>query len=367
MAFLKNAYRKISSMRTGLLLMALFALAASIGSTVMPDMFFRTILFKSLLALITLSMLSCTLNRLIRFKPRLLMFSKHPHKSGSVKQIGILLLHIGIILIITGATVYLVSGQSVTLKLAEGETADISKLIPVGRPFSMRLNQFQIEYNDDGSPSQYYSQVQITEEDGTKQNNSISVNHPLKYAGIKAYQESYGNRVRIRVTDPAQKDTENSLNEGESLPIPGTELAVKIYRYIPNFDPAYGMNSKTLRPDKPRVVFSVYEKDKLLGVGTAQIRENIELNNGIKIFINGIDPYTVLKLKSDPGLPVTTAGGGLLMLGVLMAFLSFRQSPKATRDQVNSEQKDSGQEFKEIQEDQVVEDGILPGLAADKY
>lgn len=232
-------------MKTGLVLLALIALASALGSAIMPEVFFRTLLFKSMLFLITLNMLLCTLNRLIRFKWS--SFKNTPNPLSNIRQMGILLLHIGIILVIVGAGVYLVLGQSVMLKLAEGETADTSKLFYVSKPFSIHLEKFKIEFNEDGSPSQYYSQVQISEGNETaegnkmKANAAISVNHPLNYAGIKAYQQSYGNKVRIKVTDPTQKYTESSLSEGESIFIPGTEMTVKMYRYIPNFDPAYGM------------------------------------------------------------------------------------------------------------------------------
>jgi cytochrome c biogenesis protein len=102
-----------------------------------------------------------------------------------------------------------------------------------------------------------------------------------------------------------------------------------VYKYIPNFDPNYGMDSKTLRPDNPQVIFSVYENGALLGVGAASFGEQVELDKGINFSFQGVKPFTVLKVKSDPGLPVAGAGGLMLMVGVCLAlFLTPPQKPK---------------------------------------
>lgn len=305
-------------MKTGMGLLALAALLSALGSVFMPEVFYATLLFKILFSLIILNMLLCTSIQVIHFDWKMV----NANRLVSVKKLGILILHLGIIFMIAGGGLHLIFGKSMTVKLIEGETADISKLITVSKPFAIYLKQFEIQYNEDGSPSQYYSHFQISEGGETRKNISISVNHPITYGNIKIYQQGYGYRVRIRVIAPNQADSESFLAEGETLPVLGTENEVYFYRYIPNYDPKNKLQTKTVRPDNPRVVFCVYQNNELLNVGTTKIGEHIKLDQDSDIVFTEIQSYTVFKIKNDPGLPVTALGSVAFMIGVLMAFLS---------------------------------------------
>lgn len=324
----KQVYRSISSMKTGLILLGLVGLASAIGSAVMPVTFFRTLPFKLLLLLLFLNMASCTVNRLSGYLKR---GSKCPGKKLlRVREFGILLLHAGVVLILTGGAIYTFLGQSTEVGLAEGEAIDISSIIRTENPFSLRLNKFEITYYADGSPSQFYSDVSII--DGSKELKSyrISVNHPLGYAEVKAYQQSFGYLVEVEGTGTKGGKVAKTLEEGESLSMPDTNRTVKVFKYIPNFDPKYGMNTKTLRPDNPKIIYSVYEKGNLLGVGAASPGDRIQIDKSSYVQFKGVRPYTVLKVKSDPGLPLSATGGLMLMAGAILVVLSVPDKKRKT-------------------------------------
>ena len=320
MTNIKKVYRSVSSMKTGLLLLVLIALVSTLGSVVQPDVFFNTIVFKILLMLLLLNMTLCTINRLIWFKR---VYFKGGHaRQGWPRQVGLLLLHAGIILILAGGTVYAYCGQSEQISITTGDTVDISEILKTKKPFSILLNNFKIEFNDNGSPSQYYSNVTILEDGQNKATESINVNHPLKYNGIKAYQQSFGYMVKAKHSSADGKEIETLLQEGNLIELPGTKRVVKLYRYFPNFDPSKGMNQTSMKPDNPRVIYSVYENDKLLGVGAARFDDKVEIDTDAYVVFTGVEPYTVLKVKSDPGLPIALAGGLTFMIGVSMTLLS---------------------------------------------
>jgi cytochrome c biogenesis protein len=184
------------------------------------------------------------------------------------------------------------------------------------------LEDFNIKFNKDGSPSQYYSNVTILEDNKVKRKATISVNHPFKYQGIKAYQQSFGYLAKVKSVNNAGHEANRLLGEGEMLKVSGTKRAVKMYRYFPDFDPAGGMEQTSMKPDNPRVVYSVYENNKLLGVGAAKFGEKIELDKNIYFTFTGVEPYTVLQVKSDPGLQLALAGGLMFMAGVSLALLA---------------------------------------------
>jgi len=93
---------------------------------------------------------------------------------------------------------------------------------------------------------------------------------------------------------------------------------LNVYRYIPNYDPAYGMNSKNLKPLNPRVIFSVYHGEQRVGVGIVGFGEKVQIDDNLYLIFTGVQPFSTFKVKADPGAPVVAAGGGLLLLGILL-------------------------------------------------
>ncbi|HHV34186.1 MAG TPA: cytochrome c biogenesis protein ResB [Syntrophomonadaceae bacterium] len=313
----KRIYRFLSSMKTGLTLLVLVGLASALGSAFLPDTFFDTLFFKLLLIFLLINMLLCTANRLIIFKSGFQIKIKR----GWAKHIGGLLLHIGIVLILAGLIMNTYSGESGQIRIQTGDHVGVSNTITVKKPFSLQLDEFKMEFHEDGSPSQYYSYVTVLENDEAVERAVISVNHPLKHNGVKFYQQSYGHLIKAKHMDAAGNEVEDLINEGKFLTLQGTERLVKVYRYLPNFDPDQGMTSKTMRPDNPRIVFSVYENDKVLGVGAAEFGERVKIDDGVYVVFTGVEPFTVLKAKSDPGLPLAAGGGVVFIIGISLALL----------------------------------------------
>lgn len=329
MAACKRVFGFISSMKTGLILLALIGLISALGSGFLPDSFFRTPLFKALLLLLFINMALCTVSQISRY----LKHWNGGRKKSQVRfrQVGLILLHAGVVVILIGGTISSYYEHSVDIKVVEGRTVDLSKVIKTKQPFLLKLNKFKITFNADGSPSQYYSYVSTVEPGQANQNYCISVNHPLKYEGLKVYQESFGYLVKVEGEYGKGSNLTQSVREGDFFTIPGTPRSVKVYKYIPNFDPAYGMDSKTLRPDNPRVIFSVYEKGQLLGVGAARFDKRIEIDHNVFVKFNGLQPLSVLKVKSDPSLPWIGTGGLMLMVGVCLALILNPNGKKKTR------------------------------------
>jgi cytochrome c biogenesis protein len=322
----KEIYRIISSMKTGLILLILIALVSAAGSVVFPSGFFNTIVFKLLLLLLLLNMALCTINRVLSFKSTM---AKIKNKKGLFRQMGILFLHAGIVFILVGGVVFSFYGESEEVSISTGETVDLSDVMNLDKSISFKLNSFKIEINEDGSPSQYYSDVTVLLGGKTQGKELISVNHPLKVENIKAYQESYGTLVKARNISGSTNGPEKLYYEGDSLKIPNSKRTVKVYKYFSDFDPTKGMNQTSLKEGNPRVVYSVYEDDKLLGVGAAKFGSKIEIDDGQYVEFSGIEPYTVLKVKSDPGLSLVLIGSLLFMIGVSLALfvMPVRKTP----------------------------------------
>jgi cytochrome c biogenesis protein len=310
-------------MSAGLILLALIGIASAIGSSLWPDVFFQTAAFRLLLLLLFINMALCTANRLNSFLKQRGIITKNRYIW--LRNTGHILLHLGIVLIIIGAVVYSYLGYTTQLSILEGHTVDIQNVIPTEKPFKLKLTDFSIAFHDDGSPSQYYSDLEISEPGKTVRQQTISVNHPLSYAGIKAYQNSYGYLLDTLIEDGATQEKTKLFRDGDFIQFTATKRTVKVFKYIPNFDPAMGLESKSLKPDNPRIIYSVYDGTKLLGVGTAIMGERIIIAEDVFIRFQQARPFTVLTMKSDPGLPLVAWGGLFLMLGVSIALFTPRK------------------------------------------
>lgn len=317
---MRKFYYYISSMKTGLGLLGLIILVSAAGSSLRPDTFFHSSLFKILLLFLFINMVLCTVNRVFLYT-KIYPKIREKNKVYLLYHLGILLLHAGIVIILIGGAINAYGGKSILVPITEGEKIEVSNLVQAKKTFAIRLDKFEIVYYPDGSPSQYNSYISILENDKEINRYQISVNHPLKYAGIKAYQQSFGHLIKAEIINTKGKSRTESLKEGDFILVPETDRRIKAYRYVPNFDPRYGINTKTLRPDNPRIIYSVYEKDKMLGVGVASFGEKVQVSKNYYVVFKEVQPFTVLKIKSDPGLPFAMMGALLLILGIIVVFL----------------------------------------------
>ncbi|WP_347490243.1 cytochrome c biogenesis protein ResB [Desulfoscipio sp. XC116] len=315
MGAMRRIYKFISSMQTGLSLLFMIGVASAAGASLLPGTFFKAPLFRLLLLLLLLNMIFCTVNRL-QSTYRILL--KRPSRVW-LRQTGTLLLHLGIILVLLGGAMYAVRGQDSRIQLFAGDRLDISQVLDIKHPFTVRLNKFRIDFNKDGSPSQYISEVSVLEHGRKIKDVPISVNNPLHHAGVKVYQGSFGYSIKAKYTDKSGARQTGRFMAGDLLEPANTNRVVKIYRYIPHFNPVYGIDSVTMRPDNPHIIFSVYEGDKLLGIGAAKFGEPACIDEDVYLVFSGVEPYTILQVKSDPGLPLAMVGGMVLMLGICLA------------------------------------------------
>jgi len=302
-------------MKLGLTLLAILGLFSALGSSLLPDLFFKLRLFQILIILIVINLGLCTGNRILKAKK--LLLGRSGHILGQVRQWGLLILHFGIILILLGGIINASAGHSGTVSIAEGQKAVVAEN-EVGQTISLLLQEFKIERYENDVPSQFNSKVVLLKDGASEIQEVISVNHPLEYRGLKIYQQSYGNRVEA-VVQGKEDSQEHTVYEGDMLEIPGSDWRVKVFKYVPDFDPAHGMESKSMEPNNPKIIYSVYRNNALAGIGAAAFGEEVKIDETSKVVFKGLQPYSVFKVKEDPGLPYAAAGGMLFMVGVTLA------------------------------------------------
>ncbi|MDR1070760.1 MAG: cytochrome c biogenesis protein ResB [Gracilibacteraceae bacterium] len=290
-------------MPVGLAILAMIAAMAAMGTFLWPGLFFRSPLFLLLFILLFAQMTFCGLSNLRRLR------------SPDPRSCALFLIHAGVLLILAGAGVNARFGLTATMPLQTGEEGDAAAALELsgGEPLWLRLDSFDITFYDNGSPSQYYARL-TARAAGESRQAEISVNHPLSLGGVKIYQQSFGYLFWLR-EDGGEPQARRL---GERIPLTGA--ALELYHYIPDFDEDAAADTGRMRPDNPRLVYLVREEGGgEVYMGLAAPGERIEAA-GKTLLFERVDMYTVLRLKTDPGLTPAACGAIMLMVGACLGF-----------------------------------------------
>lgn len=243
---------------------------------------------------------------------------------GRLAPWGTLAVHLSLLIIVCGALLGNFKGFSTTIPIPVGESVTISpQEYPVKKSFTVRINDFKTEYYSQGGVADWISDVSIVVQDKEIVRQDLKVNHPLDFEGVRFYQSSYGQAIKMAFYDTAgQLVQERAVPEGEVFNIGKEGLAVRPARYIPDFDQTRPMVSKSPEPKNPRILYIVYDKGKELDWGAARPGEIIMVKDQGGVVFQKAIPYTGLQVKRDPGLSVVIGGFILMTVGFFISLYS---------------------------------------------
>jgi len=237
---------------------------------------------------------------------------------------GVLIAHVGFVLIAVGTTMYWKWGFS-------GQTAIVAGLaqtIPeTGARFQLDRFNYQIEPIRTKSgivyqPIDYVSQLEITGHDGVKRHLTLRVNHPLDVDGTLYYQASYGSAVDFGVTKdgrPASGAPGAALLEGEGFPLGQTDRSVQYERFVGTIDRNGGV-SPDPRANNPGVILTVFDGDQNIGSVLVPLGRSLDVGNGYRVDVGSYTLYSGIQYRHDPGIPLVGLGAFVLLTGLCMSF-----------------------------------------------
>lgn len=97
------------------------------------------------------------------------------------------IVHLGLLIILAGGIASGLAGFKENLTFREGKVLDVPKA-----EFELRLDKFETEYYPNGSVRDWKSTMTVIEKDKPVLSKVIEVNHPLSHKGFVFYQSSYG-------------------------------------------------------------------------------------------------------------------------------------------------------------------------------
>ncbi|MGY6529235.1 MAG: cytochrome c biogenesis protein [Cyanobacterium sp.] len=245
-------------------------------------------------------------------------------QKGIIGRVGPIIVHVGMIVILLGAIWGAFTGFFAQEMIAEGQTFTIKNFIEAGaltnlkkpQDFSIKVNDFRIDYTPQGAVDQFYSDLSVIDKEGKElDHKTIFVNQPLRYKGVTFYQTSWGiSGVKVQ------------LNNSPIFQLPMAELNTegkgRIWgTWIPT-SPDMSSGVSLITKDLQGTMF-IYDMSGQL-VGATRPGMPVEVN-GINLKVLDLIGSTGLQIKADPGVPIVYLGFALLMIGVVMSYVSFSQ------------------------------------------
>lgn len=284
---------------------------------------------------------------------------------GLIGKFAPMVVHVGLLLTLIGGAVGIAIGSSSDVMLGDGGDANFGYVLDKGRrakgPFwdafsfnhglmensQVRVDDFRIEYREDGAIEQYYSKLAVvdktTKEEQFKQ--EIYVNQPLRYGGATIYQADWGiDRLQMYVNDvpivvPMKFLPDRAANDRgwgafipqELLKVKGQDasglkegdrggmvLVCENMRNVQVYSGTDGTLQGVLRSPLAKV------QEKMEGM-PIQFGQSINVEGGVKLGLDRIVGATGLILKLDPGVPLVYLGFFLLMPATLLSVQPFGQ------------------------------------------
>jgi cytochrome c biogenesis protein len=259
---------------------------------------------------------------------------------GGFSRLGVYGVHLGILLMLAGGIAGAVFGVKGSVEIAEGESSNHLQLQGGSHQildFSIRCDRFTVEYYEGGAPKLFRSDLTFLKDGQVLKQGALLVNHPLSEGGLRFYQASYGTlpggRVTLSWTKGGQKAGGRDVAVGDRFPLPGDPAQVEVLRVEGNLmqmGPAVKLSVVSAGRELQFWVFTNIERIKEANPGL--LSQVPMMNPGLyspylfSIETGGERFFTVLQAVRDPGTPIVAAGGGLLIVGLMVVFfLSHRR------------------------------------------
>tara|TARA_B100001250_G_scaffold36941_1_gene29505 strand:- start:88 stop:1368 length:1281 start_codon:yes stop_codon:yes gene_type:complete len=234
-------------------------------------------------------------------------------RQGVAGRLGPILIHIGMILLMVGATYGSLNSKTIEKFLAPGRSIDLLDQNK-DKGLTIELQKFQIERDPQGRAEQYRSIVNVIEPDGNNQAKEISVNYPLRYKGLTLYQADWSlAAVTIKIDNSPKLQIPI-----KSIP----ELGEQVWgALIPTNKDGTDPILLTVNSELGPVIIYDNDGSKLM---------SLSLNNEVKvkekvIKIINIIPSSGLLLKRDPGVPIVYTSFAIILIGGSLSLISTKK------------------------------------------
>jgi cytochrome c biogenesis protein len=249
-------------------------------------------------------------------------------------KLGTFPFHLGLILILVGGIVASVYGfRDNEFVIPEGSRRNVGH----GTGLSVELNRFRDNWSAIGVPIDYRSDITIYEGGEPVKSGSVQVNGPLSYGNATFYQSSFGTAAQMKIMDSSgnvvysdatdlglftKRDNPDAPAGVIQLPLEGVQLIL----IGPDSDPFNQPELDTMQLQSGQLWISLEalgENTDVSGSGT----EGIVLTQGepqrvgdYTITFERESRFTVLQVGYNPGIPIFIIAVFWLLGGLIVTF-----------------------------------------------
>jgi len=236
---------------------------------------------------------------------------------GILGKIGPIFVHFSLTFILLGAILGAIGKYNTQEFIPKGEIIHLQNILGASwfsyfPKFSIRLNDFWIEYKD-LKIDQFYSDLSILNNYGEEiSQKTISVNNPFNYNQMSFYQIDW-ELLGIRVKNQAGFIVQYPLSLISKTP--------RIWAtWIFSEDLS---DARIIFIDQLKQFVKVYDKEGNF-LGTLNFGENFFIKNK-NYFLLDLIPETGLQFKYDPSIPLTFTGFGTLIVSTFLSYKTYSQ------------------------------------------
>ena len=232
---------------------------------------------------------------------------------GLIGRLSPILVHFSLLLILLGSSIGAFENFKAQEILPKGEVFHIQNSLRVGMiteipQITTRINDFWVEY-ENNRIHQFYSNLSILDNFGNEiKEQTISVNNPLRYKNIDFYQSDW-NLIGIRI---------KNIKENKILEFPLFPLNNKNKSWVTWIKDEQDL--KTLIFDQLQNIVFVYDAK-----GTFLKINNLGEFVSPNFVLIDILPSTGLLIKYDPSIILIYLGFGFLMITTCLSYLPYTQ------------------------------------------
>ena len=172
---------------------------------------------------------------------------------------GVLVAHIGFVIIAAGTCIYWARGYSGDLTTMVGQTVTIPQTHAAIHldDFHYVIDPIPTKSGIVYQPIDYVSHMHVTGRDGITHTETLRVNHPLDIDGVSVYQAAYGVATQFRVTHDralVHAIPASPFEEGMSFTLPGTTRLIQYTKFVGTIGPA-GLPTADPRPNHDGIIY----------------------------------------------------------------------------------------------------------------
>ena len=236
------------------------------------------------------------------------------HRFG---RLGTLLTHLAIILVLAGALATSLWGfRNPEFVVPEGSTRQVG----FGTGLAVKAEAFVDEYYPEGPPKDYRSDLVLYDKGVEVKRQTVRVNEPMSYGGIRFHQAFFGPAAVLQVRDEAGKVI---FDDGVALAYSMGDRPVgyfdipdrKLTGYV--IGPASGPGDTSLKAGQIRV--DVLKDGSRVG-GDVLDQGQPKTIDGLSYTFVRERQFTGLQVVKDPGAPIIWFASALMVAGMMAVF-----------------------------------------------